>query len=155
MHHQDLKDMADEMGIALYSRFEERGAAEFLELTPLDLKEIREKGAIAYLEVMENRIEYFGYQLLEYLVGTISPRKALASSSSLPYFPVPDHDGIEQVLRIQAVQNMTGLSRTTIWRREKAQEFPARITLGGSSVGWKLTEVQRWIETNATVDTQD
>lgn len=50
-----------------------------------------------------------------------------------------------QVLRISQVSEMVGLSRTTIWRRERAGDFPKRIDLGGRSVGWDADEVSAWL----------
>jgi len=41
---------------------------------------------------------------------------------------------------------MTGLSRTTIWRLENKEEFPRRVSLGANSVGWRLSEVKRWVK---------
>jgi predicted DNA-binding transcriptional regulator AlpA len=46
------------------------------------------------------------------------------------------------------LQRLVGLSRVTVWRMEKARTFPAHIYLapGARSVGWKKTEVVRWLE---------
>ena len=61
------------------------------------------------------------------------------------------------ILRTSQVTALTGLSRTTLWRLEKADAFPARVQLGANSVGWRSEEVQAWIEnrprgmTNAVV----
>ncbi len=41
---------------------------------------------------------------------------------------------------------MVGLSRTTLWRLENKGEFPKRVSLGGNSVGWKLSEIKQWID---------
>ncbi|WIY27637.1 AlpA family phage regulatory protein [Parasedimentitalea psychrophila] len=41
---------------------------------------------------------------------------------------------------------MVGLSRTTIWRREREGDFPQRIHLGGRRVGWHADEVIAWLE---------
>lgn len=49
-----------------------------------------------------------------------------------------------KVLRIDEVVERTGLSRTSIWRLEKAGQFPARRQLGPGSVGWLEKEVERW-----------
>jgi prophage regulatory protein len=49
-------------------------------------------------------------------------------------------------LRIGDVVQRTGLSRTTIWRREREGRFPPRRSLGGGAVGWLEVEVDRWIE---------
>ena len=41
---------------------------------------------------------------------------------------------------------MAGLSRTTLWRLENKGEFPRRVSLGGSGVSWKLSEIKQWID---------
>nr|WP_201340436.1 AlpA family phage regulatory protein [Isorropodon fossajaponicum symbiont] len=51
-----------------------------------------------------------------------------------------------ELYRAKEVQNMTGLSRTTLWRLENKGEFPYRVSLGGNSVGWKLSEIKGWID---------
>ena len=42
---------------------------------------------------------------------------------------------------------LTGLAQTTIWRMERAGQFPARITLAARRVAWRRAEVDAWIET--------
>jgi len=39
-----------------------------------------------------------------------------------------------------------GLSRSTIWRLEKAGLFPQRITLSNRCVRWAADEVELWVE---------
>ncbi len=51
-----------------------------------------------------------------------------------------------QILRTHDVLELTGLSRTTIWRLEREGCFPARIRLSKNSVGWDRDELLRWIE---------
>ncbi|PCI44934.1 MAG: transcriptional regulator, partial [Proteobacteria bacterium] len=34
----------------------------------------------------------------------------------------------------------------SIWRLENKKEFPRRVSLGGSNVGWKLNEIKQWID---------
>ena len=56
---------------------------------------------------------------------------------------------MERIMRIPEVVQITGLSRTTIWRRVKSGDFPAPVKLGSlatRSVGWHASEVKRWIE---------
>ncbi len=38
-----------------------------------------------------------------------------------------------------------GISESTIWRMEKAGNFPKRKQLGIKSVGWDKAEIQDWI----------
>jgi prophage regulatory protein len=50
------------------------------------------------------------------------------------------------ILRTADVTRLTGISRTTIWREERAGRFPSRIRLGANSVGWLEDEVRAWLE---------
>lgn len=51
-----------------------------------------------------------------------------------------------KILRTDEVVRRTGLSRTTLWRRERQGEFPARRRIGENSVGWLESEIDRWIQ---------
>jgi prophage regulatory protein len=51
-----------------------------------------------------------------------------------------------QILRRKQVEEITGLSRSTIYQWMKNGSFPAPITLGSRSVGWDMAEIQDWIE---------
>ena len=52
----------------------------------------------------------------------------------------------DRILRTKEVQDITGLSRTTIWRMERKGDFPARVMLGENSIGWRYVEVDAWIK---------
>ena len=66
---------------------------------------------------------------------------SVPSCHNQPYTsPLPD-----KIIRSKGVQEVIGLSRTTIWRLERKGKFPARVSLTASNVGWRLTEVQEWI----------
>ena len=54
-----------------------------------------------------------------------------------------------QIIRLKDVIELVGLSKTTIWRRTRAGEFPPALRLGGQqtrAVGWKVTDVEAWLE---------
>ena len=51
-----------------------------------------------------------------------------------------------KVLSVRQISEATGLSPVTIWRKEKAGEFPARRQLGSRRVGWLTREVEDWLE---------
>ena len=59
-----------------------------------------------------------------------------------------------ELLRFKAVQQAVGLSRTTIWRMERASKFPARRKLSGNSVGWLKSEIENWIKATTIVGRQ-
>ncbi|MDH5561349.1 MAG: AlpA family transcriptional regulator [Deltaproteobacteria bacterium] len=51
-----------------------------------------------------------------------------------------------KILRLPAVKEATGLSRSTIYLRISNNEFPKSIPLGGRSVGWLEEEIMQWLE---------
>lgn len=53
---------------------------------------------------------------------------------------------IDKILRVQAVQDATGLSRSTIYRMIKLGHFPKAIRLGARAIGWRQSVVTDWIE---------
>ena len=51
-----------------------------------------------------------------------------------------------RVLRLEEVCQMVGLARSTIYARVSAGGFPHPIRLGSRSVGWRLTDIDEWLE---------
>lgn len=51
-----------------------------------------------------------------------------------------------KILRLPAVKECTGLSRSTIYLRIANNEFPRPISLGGRSVGWLEEDINEWLE---------
>lgn len=47
--------------------------------------------------------------------------------------------------RLSDVIRITALSRSTIYRRIAAGEFPAQISLGGRATGWRREALQTWL----------
>lgn len=47
-------------------------------------------------------------------------------------------------LRLPAVKDRTGLSRSTIYLRIADGTFPKPVNLGGRAVGWVESEVDDW-----------
>ncbi|WP_435081880.1 helix-turn-helix transcriptional regulator [Enterobacter hormaechei] len=58
----------------------------------------------------------------------------------------------DYVIREHECREMTGLCRTTRYLMEIEGTFPKRIQLGGRAVGWKLSEIQKWIDSSPVVD---
>lgn len=53
---------------------------------------------------------------------------------------------MNRMLKPREVVKITGMSRTTIWRKEKQGLFPSRRDMGNRSVGWLASEVNEWME---------
>lgn len=140
----DFKHIADSMGINLYQRFTLNEASLFLRCPEAEITTLVRRQRINSLSVVRGQVEFFGYQLLEYVLGQVTEHQiapaTLAASSS-------GQD--DQILRAKEVQAMTGLSRTTLWRYEKDGLFPARLNLGVGAVGWLKSDVVTWMNQRA------
>jgi prophage regulatory protein len=51
---------------------------------------------------------------------------------------------IRTFLRLPAVIEATGWSRTTIWRKVKAGVLPAPIPIGPNTIAWDAAEIAHW-----------
>ena len=56
---------------------------------------------------------------------------------------------LDRIVREPECLNLTGLSRSTRWRREREGTFPKRRRLGPNCSGWLLSEILEWIEARA------
>lgn len=54
----------------------------------------------------------------------------------------------QQILREKEVIKVVGLSRTSIWRKERLGTFPRRVKLGagGRAIGWLRCDVEAWLQ---------
>lgn len=50
-----------------------------------------------------------------------------------------------KIIRLPAVQNRTGLSRSAIYLKISKGEFPSSISLGVRAVGWLEEDISNWI----------
>lgn len=51
----------------------------------------------------------------------------------------------EGLAKLPAVMTATGLSRSTLYARVKAGDFPAPVKLGERAVAWPVESVRAWI----------
>lgn len=49
-------------------------------------------------------------------------------------------------IRLKELESLTGLSGTTIWRKEKGGTFPKRRKISMNSVAWLVSEVEEWMK---------
>ncbi|OLQ88018.1 DNA-binding protein [Vibrio panuliri] len=50
-----------------------------------------------------------------------------------------------RLIRLNEVLDMTGLSRSSMYRFIEDNQFPLQVQLGGRAVAWVECEVQEWI----------
>lgn len=52
---------------------------------------------------------------------------------------------IDRIIRLKAVLDRTGLSRTTLYRKIAQGTFPRQIKITTHSAGWRESAIERWI----------
>lgn len=134
---QELSHIADSMGLALYQRLSVIEASLFLRCPVEKIQKLQRQKKIGYIQLPSDQVEFFGYQLLEYLLSHVSEPTAQSRN--------PENQNQERILRLEEVTKMVGLSRTTLWRMERKGEFPARVPLSSRSVGWRFADIDRWM----------
>lgn len=127
--------IADSMGIALYQQLSFNEASLFLRCSHTDLARLLESQSIACIYVTDTQVNFFGYQLVEYLL-----------SKTQGVYVAEEQGSDDRILRTKEVVDMIGLSRTTIWRLEQKGQFPQRVTLGENSVGWLKSDINEWLK---------
>ena len=62
---------------------------------------------------------------------------------------IPDAAWNERIVRERECKAVTGLSRMTRWRLERAGRFPRKQQLSPNCSGWLRSEIQAWIAARA------
>ncbi len=62
------------------------------------------------------------------------------------------HQPTDRIIRLNELGAMLGVSPSTIWRWERAGHFPSRLVIGARAVGWRLSEVNDWLDTRQHKD---
>ncbi len=66
-----LRQIADSMGVALYQRFTLNEASLFLHCPETDIEKLLKQARLEYIQVADKQVEFFGYQLLRYLLASV------------------------------------------------------------------------------------
>lgn len=59
--------------------------------------------------------------------------------------PVTQSNAEPAFYRLADVIRITALSRSSIYRRIAAGEFPPQVSLGGRATGWRREALQSWV----------
>jgi prophage regulatory protein len=91
-------------------------------------------------------------QAVKAFVGISSKRKPLQNKFAQASYKALVNTMAEKILRTPTVLQMIGLSRTTVWRMERAGTFPTRRKISSGTVGWFESEVLTWIAEREKVE---
>ncbi len=61
----------------------------------------------------------------------------------------------ERILRLKAVLERTGLSRSTLYRKIHQGSFPRQIRIAARCAGWRETAISRWLDDPLTYEDLD
>ena len=50
-----------------------------------------------------------------------------------------------RIVRAAELASLLGISQTSLWRWRQSGDFPKPVALGPRMVGWKVTEVEAWL----------
>ncbi len=53
---------------------------------------------------------------------------------------------LSKIIRLPEVCAALGISKPTVYRLIRAENFPRPIQLGKRSVAWRVAEVEQWLE---------
>lgn len=51
-----------------------------------------------------------------------------------------------KILRPGNAAEFLNVARTTLWRLSKEKGFPAKIQIGVRAVGWRQSDLEKWLE---------
>lgn len=55
----------------------------------------------------------------------------------------------ERLLTMKEVQEIVGFKKDYIYRNIKKGTFPKQVSFGGRAVRWRLSDIQKWVESHA------
>jgi prophage regulatory protein len=61
-------------------------------------------------------------------------------------FHLREKDMLDKILRRPAVEYITGLGRSAIYDAMKKGTFPQAVKLGPKAVGWRESDIRKWLE---------
>jgi len=53
--------------------------------------------------------------------------------------------------RLPQVLQITGLSRSTLYRQVKLGQFPQPVKIGPRAIAWRETDLEKWLKSRQTV----
>lgn len=59
---------------------------------------------------------------------------------------------VDRIVRPAEAVTITGRSLASIWRDERAGNFPPKVRIGQNAVGYRLSQLQEWLDTRETVN---
>jgi excisionase family DNA binding protein len=146
---ETLREMARDMQVALYRRYDASEAIKILNVSETELETLRVRGEIAYLLIGEDHVAFFGCQLLIYLlhcvvpVGAAPQPREVVRPVSEPAKPVIHPEA--ELLSVKDTMALLGIGRTKLYDLLNTNELDC-VKIGTRTL-IKRTSVRRLTET--------
>ena len=72
------------------------------------------------------------------------------SEQKLAQTPITPFTVADEIARRPKVESVTGLACSTIYLQMKNGTFPKPIKIGERAVGWRMSEINAWLEQRIT-----
>lgn len=59
------------------------------------------------------------------------------------------------LLRFEDLKNLFKVSRSSLSRWEAKNQFPRRVKFAENSVGWRLEEIQQWLQERGEINQKE
>lgn len=110
----------------------------------LEQLSFRTNNAIRELQQVQRHVESFQSQISKRSFVSQSMPK-LDSNQSNTHADKFENKNPSDLIRMKEVVQMTGLSRSTLYRLQQIEEFPKAVKLGCRSVAWVRGDINDWI----------
>jgi len=121
-----MREMAQDMNVALYRRYGEAATAKLLSLTVEQLNALREQGEIGYLDLGDNQVSFFGCQILTYLLGCVVPPGTEPRQQTVPVMqsskPAVTVDA--ELISVDDAIVQLGIGKTKFYELMNTKELP-------------------------------
>lgn len=146
VHTDTLREMAGDMGVALYRRYDEKEAAEILGVTAKQLTGLREDGQIGYLSVADGQIGFFGCQMLTYLLDCVIPPNDEPTQKPEPVKSTTktDQNPDRELISVDEAVAQLGIGKTKFFELMNTKQIN-RVRIGRRTL-IKHSELQDYIE---------
>jgi len=145
---ETLREMARDMQVALYRRYDTKEAVKILDVSEAELEALRVRGEIAYLLIGQDHVAFFGCQLLTYLLHCVVPAGATpelrAPVQSEAEAPKPTIHPEAELLSVKDTMGLLGIGRTKLYDLIKKEELDC-VKIGTRTLV-KRTSIRRLTE---------
>lgn len=137
--------IANDIGLKLHERYDLEAAARIIDCGETEVIKLVQDHRLPKLNTPSRGFKFLGLHLLRFLCDDAGMSNA-SSATNKSLSPT-----IDKIFNSHEVISIVGLSRSSIDREERKNNFPKRIQLTSRRVGWRQSEVLEWLNTRKRV----